>query len=123
MVNIFREKPKKKLHFYKVTTANKTIVGKKIIEFVHEKLILFSLEEENSEELFFRYKLYNQEMKGSSILHKWTADMEHLHSDLLFIAKRNGELVDIKNFYTLYDKWTDQMVSKLRQKYPRPLLT
>jgi hypothetical protein len=105
-----------KKYFFLITSANRTIIGNKKMEFIQEKGVEFCLTEKSQSQFIFRYKLHNHQMKGSSLIHYWTDDMEELQSELILVIDENGILVDIDNFDQLNSKWA-KMGGEMRSKY------
>ncbi|WP_265130880.1 hypothetical protein [Chryseobacterium oranimense] len=103
--------------FFYITSANRTVVGNKTSEFVQKKIVELLLIEKTESALFFGYKLHHQSMKGSAIIHSWSADMEQLQSDLVLVTDIYGEFKDIKNFEDLLQKWDNGFKEEISLKY------
>jgi hypothetical protein len=108
--------------YFLVTSANKTIIGKKKLEFVQDKLISFTLVDQQPDHLIFEYKLYEQLMKGSSLIHYYGGDMDELQSDLLFKTDAEGQLKDLLRFNTLNLKWQTGYERNIRRRYPKEFI-
>lgn len=106
--------------YYKITTANKTIIGNQVIQFVQNKLIEVYLIDRNSSNSLsaYKYKLYDHDIEGTSIIHYWADDLDDLQSEMTLIVDTQGQLVDIYNFDFLLTKWYGCFVSRLKKKYP-----
>lgn len=91
--------------YFRLTTAGRTIIGSKLIEFVHEKMVQINLIKKNSEGYVISYQLEAQHIEGTAIIHQWAADMEAFQSPLFFLVNHDYELVNILNQQELYDKW------------------
>jgi hypothetical protein len=105
--------------YYKVTTANRTIIGTQIIEFIQDKWISFSISKIfPSGDIEWIYKLCAHTMQGSAPIHYLSDDLEELQSDIIFVTDRNGNLKDIKNFDSTRKKMTQDFIHNLHKKYP-----
>lgn len=109
--------------YFLVTTANKTTIGQKKLEFVQDKLISFTLVDQQPTHLIFEYKLYEQVMQGSSLLHYYSGDMDELQSELLFKTTVNGNLSDLLQLNNLKLKWQTGFERHLKKKYPKEFIT
>ena len=107
-------------HRYLVTSASKTVIGNKTVEFMHDKLVSMELVEENGKGLAFRYGLLNQHLQGSSLIHHWTTEMDLLLSNVIFITDRTGRLTGVHRFPTLRQKFENEIAPIARAKYPEP---
>ncbi len=108
--------------YFLVTSANKTAIGKKKLEFVQDKLISFTVVDQQPDHLVFEYKLYDQVMKGSSLIHYYSGDMDELQSDLLFKTDAEGQLKDLLRFNTLKLKLETGFERNIRKKYPKEFI-
>jgi len=106
-----------KTHIYEAVSANRTIMGNKIIQFVHEKKIALTLIEKDEKNLFFEYKLIKQKMEGSGLIHEWAADMEYLQEYLIIRTDKKGNFLEILNFEKIREKWDKKTIKELRRKY------
>lgn len=105
-------------YYYKITTANKTIIGNQVMQFIQTKLIEIYLIDRKSSNLLLGYKLHNHDIEGTSMIHYWADDLDDLQSEMTLIIDTKGRLVDIYNFDTLLIKWYRYFVSRLKKKYP-----
>ncbi|PWV47730.1 hypothetical protein [Chitinophaga sp. S165] len=105
--------------YFLVTSANKTTIGNKKLEFVQDKLISFTVVDQQPDHLVFEYKLYDQVMKGSSLIHYYSGDMDELQSDLLFKTDAAGRLKDLLRFNTLKLKLETGFERNIKKKYPK----
>jgi len=106
-----------KTHFYQSVSANRTIMGKKIIQFVHEKKLALTLIEKDKENLLFEYKLIKQKMEGSGLIHEWAADMERLQEHLIIKTDDKGNFLELMNFEEIQGKWDKKTIKELKRKY------
>jgi hypothetical protein len=109
--------------YYLLTTANKTTIGQKKLEFVQDKLISFTLVDQQATHLIFEYKLYEQVMQGSSLLHYYGGDMDELQSELLFKTTPEGNLSDLLQLNNLQLKWQTGFAKNLKKKYPKEFIS
>ncbi|WP_440134081.1 hypothetical protein [Chitinophaga sancti] len=115
--------PKHVKEYYLITSANKTIIGQKKLEFVQDKLISFTLVDQQATHLIFEYKLYEQVMQGSSLLHYYSGDMDELQSTLLFKTDLQGNLADLLQLNDMKLKWQTGFEKNLKKKYPKEFIT
>lgn len=109
--------------YYLITTANKTTIGQKKLEFVQDKLISMTLVDQQATHLVFEYKLYEQVMQGSSLLHYYSGDMDELQSELLFKTTPEGHLSDLLQLNNLKLKWQTGFEKNLKKKYPKEFIS
>ncbi|MGM5631939.1 hypothetical protein O2K51_13660 [Apibacter raozihei] len=102
---------------YKVTTANRTLIGNKNIEFVQDRKIELSLLKIENQQLKFRYRLMNHKMEGSSLIHQWADEIEGIYKELILLTNVDGVLVDIENFKEINTRWI-KLKDTLKKKYP-----
>lgn len=115
-MNIHRPKPGDYV-YYHLSSASRTQVGFRLIEFVHQKVIRMSLASLEEEEAVYEYNLEAQQMAGTALLHQWAADMENLQTPLILVLDNKGKLKDIRRFNEMYQKWTGYFADRLRKKY------
>lgn len=103
--------------FFHINSANRTVIGNKLSEFVQEKIIEISLKDKSENSLVFNYSLKAQKMEGTAIIHKWTSDMDNLQANLLLVTDLEGNFKDILDFENLYKKWEIDFSEALKFKY------
>jgi len=106
-----------KTHFYHSISANRTILGEKIIQFAHDKVFGLTLIEKNEDNFVFDYQLANHKMVGSGLIHEWASDMEYLQEHLIIKTDKKGSFVEILNFEEVQQKWDKQFIKNLKKKY------
>lgn len=104
--------------FYTITSASKTMIGIKNIEFVQDKLVNIKLAKHDDSSYQLRYNHIYQQTQGTSLIHEWSGDLESLYEDILFHVSNKGDLLDIINFKDLEHKWKE-MLPFLKRKYPQ----
>ncbi|PQL92581.1 hypothetical protein [Apibacter adventoris] len=102
---------------YKVTTANRTLIGNKNMEFVQDKEIELSLLKIENQQLKFRYRLINHKMENSALIHQWADDIEVIYQELILLTNVDGVLMDIENFREINTRWI-KLKGSLKKKYP-----
>lgn len=115
VINNIPQRNKRK--FYHLNSANRTIIGNKMSEFIQEKIIEISLIDQTENSLVFKYNLKAQKMEGSAIIHQWSSDMDNLQADLILVTDLEGNFIDINQFDTLQKKWKEDFLPKLKVKY------
>lgn len=103
--------------YYQVTSANRTVIGTKIIEFVQDRWVNIRLINQNEKQRVFEYTLLDQSMEGSALIHQWSADMEWLQSRVQIITDPEGKFIGINNFNSIAAKWNNGYRSKIAVKY------
>ncbi|TWP23054.1 hypothetical protein ETU10_08760 [Apibacter muscae] len=104
-------------NYYTLTTANRTIMGNRIIEFIQTKEFEFSLLQIDFQCLKFGYKLLSHKMEGTSLIHQWADDLEQIQSYLVLVTDISGNLIDIENFKSIKTRW-EGLKKSLEKKYP-----
>lgn len=114
--NPHRPSPGSQVHYH-ITSANKTVIGAHVMQFVQHKLVRLRVLERDEAELTLEYTMLAQQMEGTIRLHDWAADMDELQSPLVLVLDHHGRLKDIRNFDTLQAKWTDYFAARMQKKY------
>ncbi|MFT4094077.1 MAG: hypothetical protein QM640_10585 [Niabella sp.] len=104
--------------FYLVTSANRVQIGTKHTEFLQEKLIELQIIDRIPDRLAVQYKLHNQVFKGTSLMHRFAADMESLYSGIIFITNKENCLLTIYNFREIVEKWKKEFIPLINDQYP-----
>lgn len=102
---------------YHCTSVNRTVIGAKKIEFVLDKIIEISFNEENENEKTYTIQLLGHQLTGSSLMHEWASDMELLQEKLIFKISKAGSIISIENLPEIYVKWHSFFKDKMSQKY------
>lgn len=116
MLNIHKPKPGDQA-WYHLTSANRTKVGYRLMEFVHQKVVSLKMIAQENGDTVYEYHLEAQRLDGTALIHEWAVDMEALQTPLTIVLDDKGRLKDIKNFHDLRDKWDSYYASRLRKKY------
>lgn len=106
------------VRYFSSSTANITSIGEKKIQFIQDKLFSFTLVNKQQNYLVFSYKLYQNKISGSSLLHYYSGDMEELQSNLVFKTDLRGRLVDLFYFEKLKEHWAGKILKQVTEKYP-----
>ncbi len=114
LLNIPNDKESK---FFHINSANRTVIGNKMSEFVQQKIIEISFKDKSENSLVFNYSLKAQKMDGTATIHKWTSDMDNLQANLLLVTDLEGNFKDILDFENLYSKWKSGYKETLKFKY------
>ncbi|RAJ88082.1 hypothetical protein CLV59_101847 [Chitinophaga dinghuensis] len=116
MLNIHRPKPGDEA-LYHLTSANRTIVGGRLMEFVQQKVVRMKMIGEDKGDTIYEYQLLAQQLEGTAVIHEWAMDMEILQSPLKIVLDEAGQLKDIRNLFEIREKWETSYVTHLRRKY------
>lgn len=103
--------------FYHLTSANRTLVGGRLMEFVQQKVVRMKMLGEEGGNTMYEYQLYAQQMEGTAVIHEWAMDMEILQSPLKMVLNEAGRLTDIRNLYEIRERWENSYADQLRRKY------
>ncbi|SHL17494.1 hypothetical protein SAMN05444266_102312 [Chitinophaga jiangningensis] len=118
MLNINKPKPGDSA-LYHLTSANRTIVGGRLMEFVQQKVVRMKMIGEEGEDTVFEYALLAQQVEGTALIHEWAMDMEILQSPLKIVLDANGQLKDVRNLYEIRERWESTYANQLRRKYKK----
>ncbi len=108
--------------YIKLISASKTIVGKKVMEYVQNKWVIIEwnkIEEDDTYSLL--YKHIEQNVQGTSFIHKWMGDLEKIYEEVEFKVNKKGEILDIINLYNLQRVFSN-LLPYLRKSYPNSFL-
>jgi len=116
MLNIYKPKIGDEA-LYHLTSANRTIVGGRLMEFVQQKVVRMKMIGEDKGDTIYEYQLLAQQLEGTAVIHEWAMDMEVLQSPLKIVLDESGRLKDIRNLFEIREKWEASFVGHLRRKY------
>jgi hypothetical protein len=102
---------------YHCTSANRTIVGAKKIEFICDKIVELFFKEDTDGGMIFTYKVLGHKLAGSGLIHRWASDMEKLQDELVFKTDIPGKLISIENRDAIYAKWMNYFRYEMQEKY------
>ncbi len=103
--------------YYQLITANRVLLGGKITEFRHFKLISVDFFELDNSIKQFNYKLINQKMEGTALIHSWIEDIEAFQDPLVMEYDFEKQDLSISNYKNLLQKWNYSTKSNLLKKY------
>ncbi|MBV7529414.1 hypothetical protein [Chitinophaga sp. sic0106] len=104
---------------YHLTSANRTIVGGRLMEFVQQKVVRMQMIGEEEGDTIFEYTILSQQVDGTALIHEWAMDMEVLQSPLKIVLDENGQLKDVRNLYEIRERWERSYADQLRRKYKK----
>ncbi len=103
--------------YYHLITANRVVLGGKITEFRHFKLISVYFLELDGSTKKIDYKLINQKMEGTALIHSWMEDIEAFQGSLVLEYNFEKQQLSISNYKKLLRKWKHSTKSNLLEKY------
>ena len=103
--------------WYQLSSSNRTIIGTKVLEFVQDRWVEIKLISHDDKQRVYEYKLLDQNMDGSALIHEWAADMEWLQSPVQIITDLEGKFIGINNFSSIAGRWQQGFRSKIAKKY------
>jgi hypothetical protein len=118
MLNINKPRPGESA-LYHLTSANRTIVGGRLMEFVQQKVVRMTMIASEGEDTIFEYVLLSQQVEGTALIHEWAMDMEILQSPLKIVLDANGRFKDVRNLYEIRERWENSYANQLRRKYKK----
>lgn len=104
---------------YHLTSANRTIVGGRLMEFIQQKVVRMTLLGEDPEGCIYEFELVAQQLEGTALIHEWAMDMEILQSPLKLVLDTSSQLKDVRNLHEIREKWENSYVHHLRRKYKK----
>ncbi|GAA4207982.1 hypothetical protein GCM10022289_31220 [Pedobacter jeongneungensis] len=103
--------------FYQITSANKVRIGTKQSEFIHDRWVEVKFIDQKDNYFLFEYKLLDQKMEGTALIHQWAEDLEWFQSPLYFMLDFEGKFIGMKFLNQLHERWETTFKSKLSKKY------
>ncbi|SHF09677.1 hypothetical protein [Pedobacter caeni] len=104
---------------YHISTASKVRIGGRINQFVQDRWVELRQIDRKNDHLLFEYKLLDQKMEGSALIHEWAEDLEWLQTPIYFLTNLEGKLVGMQGLQHLKTRWEDQFREKLSKKYAK----
>ncbi|WP_291911104.1 hypothetical protein [Chitinophaga sp. CB10] len=102
---------------YHLTSANRTIVGGRLLEFIQQKVVRLTMLGAEEEGTLWQSELLAQQVEGAALIHEWAMDMEVLQSPLKILLDEAGKLKDVRNLYEIRERWDSTYANTLRKKY------
>lgn len=102
---------------YQITTASKVRIGGRVSEFIQDRWVELQLTDQKDENLLFEYKLLDQTMEGTALIHQLTEDLEWLQTPLYFLTDLTGKFVGMQGLQQVKERWDNQFRDQLSKKY------
>ena len=103
--------------WYQLSSSNRTMIGTKVLEFVHDRWVEIKLISHDDKQRIYEYTLLDQNMDGSALIHEWAADMEWFQSPVQIITDLEGKFIGINNFNIIAGRWQQDFRQKIARKY------